>query len=111
MPVNLFRPPPRLGAWVALLAALACFVPVSLLVGVRPAGAQPGPGQANNPWPVNCNMRVGVVVDRSDSIKEASASNPALVRTAVGDLATRLSGTGASMAVWSFGTLASGFSG
>ncbi len=111
MPVTLFRPPPRRAAWVALLAALACFVPVSLLAGARPAVAEPGAGSANNPWPTDCNMRVGVVVDRSDSIKGASDANPALVRGAVANLATRLSGTGASMAVWSFGTLASGFTG
>lgn len=113
MPVTLFRPPPRRALWaVALLAAsVAWFVPVTLLAGARPAGAEPGPGVANNPWPTDCNMRVGVVVDRSDSIKGASDDNPALVQGAVGDLAERLSGTGASMAVWSFGTLASGYSG
>ena len=111
MPATLFRPPPRLGAWVALLAALACFVPVSLLAGVRPATAEPGPGTANNPWPTDCDMRIGVVVDRSHSIRAASESNPGLVRSAVTDLAARLAGTGASMAVWSFSTLASGFAG
>lgn len=111
MPATLFRPPSRLGAWVALLTAMACFVPASLLAGVRPAAAEPGAGTANNPWPTDCDMRIGVVVDRSHSIRAASESNPALVRTAVTDLADRLSGTGASMAVWSFSTLASGFSG
>lgn len=113
MPVTSFRPPPRRALWaVALLAAaVAWFVPVALLAGARPAGAEPGPGIANNPWPVDCNMRVGVVVDRSHSIRAASGQNPALVRHAVGDLADRLQGTGASMAVWSFSTLASGFSG
>ena len=113
MPVTLFRPPPRRALWaVALfLASVVWFVPVALLAGARAAGADPGPGIANNAWPTDCNMRVGVVVDRSDSIKGASEANPALVRGAVGDLAERLSGTGASMAVWSFGTLASGYTG
>ncbi len=113
MPVTLFRSPPRRALWavVLLVAAVAWFVPVALLAGARPAGADPGPGIANNPWPTDCNMRVGVVVDRSDSIEGAGDQNPALVRSAVGDLARRLSGTGASMAVWSFGTLASGYSG
>lgn len=113
MPVTLFRPPPRRALWaVALfLASVVWFVPVALLAGARPAGADPGPGIANNAWPTDCNMRVGVVVDRSHSIRSASGQNPALVRHAVGDLAGRLQGTGASMAVWSFSTLASGFSG
>lgn len=113
MPVTSFRPPPRRIRWaVALVAAsVAWFVPVALLAGARPAGADPGPGSANNPWPVDCTMRIGAVVDRSHSIRAASGQNPALVRNAVGDLADRLQGTGASMAVWSFSTLASGFSG
>ena len=101
MPVTLFRPPPRRALWAgALLAAsVVWFIPVALLAGARPAGADPGPGIVNNAWPTDCNMRVGVVIDRSDSIKGASDANPALVRGAVGDLAERLSGTGASMAV------------
>ncbi|MCB1002724.1 MAG: DUF11 domain-containing protein [Acidimicrobiales bacterium] len=113
MPSTLSRPPAPRAWWALALVALvvAWFVPVALLAGARPAGAEPGPGIANNPWPEDCDLRVGVVVDRSNSIKGASDQNPALVRTAIGDLAERLGGTGASMAVWSFGTLASGYSG
>lgn len=113
MPATLFRPPPRRALWaLALLAAVvAWFLPATLVAGIRTAAAEPGAGTANNPWPTDCNMRIGVVVDRSHSIRAASGQNPALVRSAVGDLADRLGGTGASMAVWSFSTLASGYSG
>ena len=112
MTTTSIRPPRRARLALAVLAAtLASFVPVSLLVGTRPAAAEPGAGTANNPWPTSCDMRVGVVVDRSHSIRAAGEQNPGLVRDAVGDLAQRLSGTGAAMAVWSFSTLASGFTG
>lgn len=101
----------RLAMWLTLAVSTAWLVPASLMAGMQPSAAEPGAGSPNNPWPDDCNMRVGVVVDRSDSIRGASQENPALVRGAVGDLADRLSGTGASMAVWSFGTLASGYTG
>ena len=112
MPVITHRPPRRARVALAVLAAaLAAFVPAALLVTARPAVAEPGAGIANNPWPTSCDMRVGVVVDRSHSIRSAGDENPGLVRAAVGDLAERLGGTGADLAVWSFSTLASGFTG
>ncbi len=112
MPTTTTHPPRRARVALAVLAAsLAAFVPVSLLVTARPAVADPGTGIANNPWPTSCDMRIGVVVDRSHSIRSAGDQNPGLVRAAVGGLAERLGGTGAAMAIWSFSTLASGFSG
>jgi uncharacterized repeat protein (TIGR01451 family) len=95
---------------------LLCLAGACLLAGVlafSPPGAQadPGPGTANRPWPSACDVDVGLVVDRSNSIEQDDAANPQLVRDAAGGLVDRLTGTGARVALWSFGTAASGYSG
>jgi uncharacterized repeat protein (TIGR01451 family) len=78
-----------------------------------PPGAQadPGPGTPNRPWPSGCDVDVGLVIDRSNSVKQDDPGNPALVRQAAGGLVDRLTGTGARVAIWSFGTMASGYEG
>lgn len=96
--------------------SLLCLAGACLLAGVlalSPPGAQaaPGPGSPNNPWPSSCDVDVGLVVDRSNSVKQDDPANPDLVRSAASGLVERLTGTGARVAVWSFGTMASGFEG
>ena len=91
-------------AGASLLAGLLAFSPPG-------ASADPGPGSPNRPWPSGCDVDVGLVIDRSNSIKQDDPGNPALVRLAAGGLVDRLTGTGARVAIWSFGTMASGFEG
>jgi uncharacterized repeat protein (TIGR01451 family) len=95
---------------------LLCLAGACLLAGVlafSPPGAQadPGPGTPNKPWPSSCDVDVGLVIDRSNSVKQDEPNNPTLVRNAAGGLVDRLTGTGARVAVWSFGTMASGYAG
>lgn len=108
--------PYAVGARRVLPLFLLCLAGACLLAGVlalTPPGveAAPGSGTPNQPWPSSCDLDVGLVVDRSNSIAQASPQDPALVRQAASGLVERLTGTGARVAVWSFGTMASGFSG
>ena len=70
-------------------------------------------GSANNE--INqaniCNLKVGILIDRSNSIRNDSENNPKYIRDAVGDVATSLQGTDTKVAVWSFGTKATGYQG
>lgn len=71
-------------------------------------------GTANNPMASNdalCSLNIGFVVDRSNSIRNAGESNPATIRTAINDVVTSLQGTDSKVAVWSFGTKATGYTG
>jgi uncharacterized repeat protein (TIGR01451 family) len=89
----------------------ACLLAGVLALAPPRAEAVPRAGTPNQPWPTTCDVDVGLVVDRSNSILRDDPANPLLVRTAASGLVDRLTGTGARVAVWSFGTMASGFSG
>lgn len=58
-------------------------------------------GSANNE--INqaniCNLKVGILIDRSNSIRNDSENNPKYIRDAVGDVATSLQGTDTKVAV------------
>lgn len=71
-------------------------------------------GTANNPLASSselCSLNIGFAIDRSNSIRNNSESNPARIRTAVNDVVTSLQGTDSKVAVWSFGTKATGYTG
>lgn len=58
-----------------------------------------------------CSLKIGILIDRSNSIRNDSEQNPQYIRNAVGEIATDLQGTDSQMAVWSFGTKATGYQG
>ena len=109
MPTTRF---PRLAVLAAALVGTAAWlIPATLLTSAGPSEATPDPGTPNNPWPEDCDLQVGIVIDRSDSIEIAGTQNPGLVRSGARGMVNALAGTGAEVAVWSFGTLASGYTG
>jgi len=105
-----FSPPPC-RRWTAGAVIVAGLLVLAFGPEPGPVAADPGPGRPNNPWPETCDIDIGLVIDRSNSIAVSGAENPGLVRDATRAFAQRMQGTGARMAVWSFGTLASGYSG
>jgi len=71
-------------------------------------------GTANNPVPAGrevCDLNIGFVIDRSNSIRNDSEANPAIITNAVNNIVTDLKGTDSKVAVWSFGTKATGYTG
>ena len=81
-----------------------------LRLGAGPGSRRARPRPTQQPLARELRPRIGLVIDRSNSIAGAgpkpgagAGCRPAFVE--------RLAGTGASVAVWSFGTLASGYSG
>ncbi len=90
----------------AVLVLAAC-----LVVWAPTAHAALLPGTPNNPWPSGCALRLGVSIDRSNSILDDSPFNPGLIRQAVAGLVDGLAGSGMEVGVWSFGTAASGYVG
>jgi hypothetical protein len=71
-------------------------------------------GVANNPVPAGrevCSLNVGFLIDRSNSIRNDSEGNPAVITSAVNSIVDDLKGTDSQVAVWSFGTKATGYVG
>jgi len=71
-------------------------------------------GAANNPVPAGnevCSLDVGFLIDRSNSIRNDSEGNPAIITSAVNSIVDDLKGTDSRVAIWSFGTKATGYVG
>lgn len=71
-------------------------------------------GRANNPVPTGdkiCNLDIGFIVDRSNSIRNDSEANPAIITNSISSVVDGLQGTDSKVAVWSFGTKATGYTG
>ncbi len=71
-------------------------------------------GSANNPAPSGskiCNLNIGFIIDRSNSIRNDSEANPGIITQSVGEVVDSLKGTDSKVAVWSFGTKATGYTG
>lgn len=58
-----------------------------------------------------CKLKIGILIDRSNSIRNDDEKNPQYIRQSVVDVATALQGTDSQIAVWSFGTKATGYQG
>jgi uncharacterized repeat protein (TIGR01451 family) len=99
---------------VALAAVLGPPPSLTASLAAAPGGAAPAAlpsGAANPPWPQGCGLRIGVSIDRSNSIANDDPANPQRIRDAVDGLVEGLSGTAMEVAIWSFGTAASGYAG
>ena len=95
------------------LLAVAGVVTASLSFGVVSANSIPS-GTNNNPIPRGaeiCDLNVGFIIDRSNSIRNDSEQNPQIITDAVSGVVSELQGTETQVAVWSFGTKATGYSG
>lgn len=91
----------------ALVVGLLIASPVTYATNKLPNGtANNKINQANI-----CSLKIGVLIDRSNSIRNDSEQNPQYIRNAVGEIASGLKGTDSQMAVWSFGTKATGYQG
>ncbi len=93
--------------------AVTTMVTVSMSLGVVLAQQIPN-GTNNNPVPSGselCNLDVGFVIDRSNSIRNDNEANPGLITSAVNNVVDGLQGTDSRVAVWSFGTKATGYVG
>ncbi len=91
----------------ALMAGALMVSPVAYATNKLPDGAANNKiNQANI-----CSLKVGILIDRSNSIRNDNEQNPQHIRSAVGSVATSLQGTDSQMAIWSFGTKATGYRG
>ncbi len=100
----------RQSGWVISIAVAVALLAVGItsIADVLPSGT------ANNPVPSGaklCNLNVGFLIDRSNSIRNDSEGNPALITSAVNGVVEDLQGTDSKVAVWSFGTKATGYTG
>ena len=88
-------------------AAIVAVSPIASATSVLPDGTSNNKiNQANI-----CSLKVGILIDRSNSIRNDNESNPKHIRDAVSNVATTLQGTDTKLAVWSFGTKATGYQG
>lgn len=97
-----------------LLALTISAVVASLGISVATTAAELPNGTPNNPVPAGqelCNLNVGFVIDRSNSIRNDSNANPGIITKAVSDVTASLQGTDSKVALWSFGTKATGYTG
>lgn len=94
------------------LAVLALVVALGLaLLPASPASGGLPSGTANNPLPERCDLDIAITIDRSNSIANDDPANPDRIRDAVNDFVADLASTPARVALFSYGTLASGYSG
>lgn len=91
------------------LSALGIIVgsPLTYATSALPSGTR------NNEINQNdlCSLNIGILIDRSNSIRNDDEKNPQYIRQSVADVATALQGTDSQIAVWSFGTKATGYQG
>ncbi len=100
----------RQSSWVLGIAVGAAL----LAVGFTTIADNLPNGTANNPVPSGaelCNLNIGFIIDRSNSIRNDSEANPAIISSAVNSVVEDLQGTDSKVAVWSFGTKATGYVG
>ncbi len=96
-----------------LVLTIALSVSLMAIGFTTMAGELPS-GTANNPIPAGaevCNLDVGFIIDRSNSIRNDSEANPGIITAAVNEVVDDLKGTDTKVAVWSFGTKATGYVG
>lgn len=85
-----------------------------MAVGVTTRADEIPNGTPNNPIPSGaevCDLDIGFLIDRSNSIRNDSESNPGIISSAIRSVTTDLKGTDTRVAVWSFGTMATGYTG